>query len=166
MCYVNSNRTFFYSLSGNSKCYLMLGKKLKNTFSIYTIIWVEPFNLYNPLTYLLLYNINLVHIVTLRTFKTPVLRVHVNIRRAVYLNFHACRFLVIWVVSFPKNSYLHNHNANRKHKHINCGISSKCTLCVNKEKREDESTHPPLKKSLSLTDKDLYLALLVSYISR
>ena len=166
MCYVNSNRTFFYAFSGNSKRYLMLGKKLKNTFSIYTIIWVEPFNLYNPLTYLLLYNINLVHIVTLRTFKTPVLRVHVNIRRAVYLNFHACRFLVIWVVSFPKNSYLHNHNANRKHKHINCGISSKCTLCVNEEKREDESTHPPLKKSLSLTDKDLYLALLVSYISR
>ena len=146
MCYVNSNRTFFYSLSGNSKSYLILEKISRNTFSIYTIAWVEPFNLYNPLTYLLLYNINLVHIVTLRTFKTPVLRVHVNIRRAVYLNFHACRFLVIWVVSFPKNSYLHNHNANRKHKHINCGISSKCTLCVNKEKREDESTHPPLKK--------------------
>ena len=146
MCYVNSNRTFFYPLSETSKSYLMLEEKNREIHFRYTIIWVEPFNLYNPLTYLLLYNINLVHIVTLRTFKTPVLRVHVNIRRAVYLNFHACRFLVIWVVSFPKNSYLHNHNANRKHKHINCGISSKCTLCVNKEKREDESTHPPLKK--------------------
>ena len=140
-------------------------KTQEHIFDKYTIIWVEPFNLYNPLTYLLLYNINLVHIVTLRTFKTPVLRVHVNIRRAVYLNFHACRFLVIWVVSFPKNSYLHNHNANRKHKHINCGISSKCTLCVNKEKREDESTHPPLKKSLSLTDKDLCTLLYWFHIS-
>ena len=88
-------------------------KTQEHIFDKYTIIWVEPFNLYNPLTYLLLYNINLVHIVTLRTFKTPVLRVHVNIRRAVYLNFHACRFLVIWVVSFPK-IHIYNHNANRK----------------------------------------------------